>query len=109
MIGIFLGYSILQVLEFGFAAIVTAIKKCSDFLSKRIAESKDERPIATQSELDFQEEMDKDKKDFQNIEQKQDTIKRLGIDLEANVKLLTQEFMEMKRRMERYENFGQCH
>ena len=96
-------------MEFGFAAIVTAITKCQDFLSKRVAESKDEHPISTQSEDDIQEEMDINKENFQNIEQNQETIRGPGIDLEEKVKVLTQEFMEMKRRMERYENFGRCH
>ena len=50
-----------------------------------------------------------DQENFQNIEQNQETIRGPGMDLEEKVKVLTQEFMEMKRRMERYENFGRCH
>ena len=96
-------------MEFGFAAIVTAITKCQDFLSKRVAESKDEHPITTQSEDDFQDEMEIDKENFQNIEQNQETIRGPGIDLEEKVKVLTQEFMELRRRMEIYENVGRCH
>ena len=53
--------------------------------------------------------MENDKKDSQNIELEQETIRTPGIDLEEKVKLIKQELMEMKSRMARFEMVSQGH
>ena len=79
------------------------MNKCHNYLSKRIADSTNEHRITTQLENDFQDGIENDKTDLKNIEVKQDTMRRNGIDLEERVNLITEEFVEMKTRMAIYE------
>ena len=52
-IGIFLGYSILQLLEYGVTTVVAQITKFLDFKSERFADTEYERPLTSQSNNDL--------------------------------------------------------
>ena len=96
-------------MEFGFAAIVTFLKTCPNFLAKKISQSKNEDPITTKSENDFQDGMENDKKDLQDNGLEQKTVHGTVVDLVKKVKLIRQELVELKRRVAVYENLDQYH
>ena len=54
VIGIFLGYSILQLLEYGVSGIMSHIITFQDFLARRIVCLKDERKLTSQKNHGFQ-------------------------------------------------------
>ena len=79
------------------------MKKCYDYLSKRIYDSKHEHPSTIQSDNDIQDEIENDRKYLQNIELEQEIMRRTGIELKEKFEIITQEFVEMKRKMAVYE------
>ena len=98
LIGIFLGYSILQLLEFGVAIINIPIKRVHDYLRDRTED--------LEQEMQFQsQQTDDDQAEAVNLEEYHQEIKldrnRTGsdvADLANEIKVLVQDMAEMKIR-----------
>ena len=79
-IGMFLGYSLLQLLEYCVAVIMTQMERFHEFLSKKIADRKGEMD-------NNQDTVHNDQKDSHVIELDQEAI-RTGIDWEEKFKIM---------------------
>ena len=99
-IGIFLGYSILQLLEYGVTTVVAQITKFLDFKSERLADREYERPLTSISNNDSQDYGESDRNDYHIIELNQKPMPRAGIDWEERFKAMEQETREMKKEWE---------
>ena len=99
-IGIFLGYSILQLLEYGVTTVVAQITKFLDFKSERFADTEYERPVTSKSNNDSQDYGECDRNDYHIIELNQKPMPRAGIDWEERFKAMEQETREMKKEWE---------
>ena len=100
VVGIFLGYSLLQVLEYGVAAIVTPMIKCHDNLSKRFSNSNRELQSASPSSDDSQDKLENYENNCGIIELESKTIPGTCIDCEQKFKVIEQEMREMKNELE---------
>ena len=105
-IGIFLGYSILQLLECGVAAIITPMEKLQDFLSRKIANSKRGEHVSQQENMDSQNEFVIDENDSNVIETDLEPVVENYIDNESKFRAIDEQIREMKARIERYEKQG---
>ena len=99
-IGIFLGYSILQLSEYGVTTVVAQITKFLDFKSERFADTEYERPLTSKSDNDSQDYGECDRNDYHIIELNQKPMPRAGIDWEERFKAMEQETREMKKEWE---------
>ena len=99
-IGIFLGYSILQLLEYGVTTVVAQITKFLDFKSERVADREYERLLTSKSNNDSQDYGESDRNDYHIIELNQKPMKGAGIDWEERMKAMEQETREMKKEWE---------
>ena len=99
-IGIFLGYSILQLLEYGVTTVVAQITKFLDFKSKRVVDREFYRPLSSKSNNDSQDYGECDRNDYHIIELNQKPMPKAGIDWEERFKAMEQETREMKKEWE---------
>ena len=99
-IGIFLGYSILKLLEYGVAVIIIAIKRFHDSLPSRVADSKQERQVGPQQNDDFQVESANETYRLAEIRLEQVRMGNRFANLGEEMKVIKQEVMEMKARMD---------
>ena len=99
-IGIFLGYSILQLLEYGVTTVVAQIRKFLDFKSERVVDREYERPLLSKSNNDSQDYGECDRNDYHIIELNQKPMPRAGIDWEERFKAMEQETREIKKEWE---------
>ena len=99
-IGIFLGYSILQLLEYGVTTVVAQITKFLDFKNERFADTEYERPLTSKSDNDSQDYGECDRNDYHIIELNQKPMPRAGIDWEERFKAMEQETREIKKEWE---------
>ena len=99
-IGIFLGYSILQLLEYGVTTVVAQITKFLDFKSERVADREYERLLTSKSNNDSQDYGESDRNDYHIIQLNQKPMPRAGIDWEERFKAMEQETREMKKEWE---------
>ena len=102
-IGIFLGYSILQLLEYGVAAIITPMEKFQDFLSRKIVNSKCEEHVTLQENMDSQNEFVSDDNDSHVIETDLEPVVKNYTDYESKFRAIDELIREMGARIERYE------
>ena len=120
----FLGYSILQLLEYGIAAIITPTKRCYTYLRSRIAGLDQERQAETHQNCDSQAELVDGTYHCQEIDLDQKGVAKNWAHLEADIKMfklamkeeikvmkqamkeesqsIKQETADMKERMEKY-------
>ena len=99
-IGIFLGYSILQLLEYGVTTVVAQITKFLDLKSERVADREYERLLTSKSNNDSQDYGESDRNDYHIIELNQKPMPRAGIDWEERFKAMEQETSEIKKEWE---------
>ena len=83
----FLGYSILQLLEYGIATIITPIKKCYTYLRSRIAGLEQERQAETHQNCDSQAEVVDGTYHCQEIDLDQKGVAKNWAHLEADIKM----------------------
>ena len=102
-IGIFLGYSILQLLEYGVAAIITPMEIFQEFLSRKIASSKRQEHVILQENMDSQNAFFSDDKDSEVIETDLEPVVKNCTDYESKFRAIDEQIREMKARIERYE------
>ena len=93
----FLGYSILQLLEYLATAVVTRLEKFHEVLSKQTADCKHERNSKSQSKDKTQDTVSFEKNDCHGIELDQKALRRICIDWEEKFKVIEQEMKEMKK------------
>ena len=120
----FLGYSILQLLEYGIVGIITPIKRFYSYLRSRIANLEQERQAETHQNCDSRaevvngtyhcQEIDLDQKGVaKNWAHLEEGIKMLKLAMKEEIKVIKlaikeesesikQETAEMKERMEKY-------
>ena len=91
-----LGYSLLQLLEYCVAVIMTQIERFHEFLSRNIADRKGATHSRLQSMDNNQDTAHNDKKDSHVIELDQEAI-RIGIDWEEKFKIMEQEMRQIKK------------
>ena len=96
----FLGYSLLQVFDYGIAAIVKPIRKCYYNLTKLITRSEHEFQFTSQSNNDSQDKFKNYVKDFEAIEREKKPIPRLDVYWEGKFKGMEQEMRRMKKELE---------
>ena len=99
-IGIFLGYSILQLLEYGVTTVVAQITKFLDLKSERVADREYERLLTYKSNNDSQDYGECGRNDYHIIELNKKPMTRAGIDWEERFKAMEQETREMKKEWE---------
>ena len=102
-IGIFLGYSILQLLEYGVAAIITPMEIFQEFLSRKIANSKREVHVTLRENMDSQDAIVSDDNDSHVIETDLEPVVKNYTDYESKFRARDEQIREMKARIERYE------
>ena len=95
----FLGYSILQLLEYLITAVVTRLEKFHEVLSTQTADWKHERNFTSQSKDETQDTVLNDKNDFHVIKLGQKALRRTCIDWEEKFKVIEQEMKEMKKEL----------
>ena len=83
----FLGYSILQLLEYGIAAIITPTKRCYTYLRSRIAGLDQERQAETHQNCDSQAELVDGTYHCQEIDLDQKGVAKNWAHLEADIKM----------------------
>ena len=105
-IGIFLGYSILQLLEYGVAAIITPMEIFQEFISRKIANSKREKHGTLQENMYSQNDFVSDDKDSQVIETDLKPVVKKYTDYESKFRAIDKQIKEMMARIEGYENQG---
>ena len=100
----FLGYSILQLLEYGIAAIITPIKRCYTYLRSRIAGLEQERQAETHQNCDSQAEVVDGTYHCQEIDLDQKDVTKNWAHLEADIKMfklaMKEEIKAIKQAME---------
>ena len=112
LIGMFLGYSILQLLEYGVAVMTAPIKRFYDYLHGRIDQ---ERQAVSHRNGDTQDdvvnityhhkEINLDEKGMaRNSADLKQEIKAIKQAMEGEVKVMKQEMVELNEKMERYAN-----
>ena len=113
LIGIFLGYSILQLLEYGVAAIITPIKRFYDYLRSGIAGLEQDRQVETRHNNDFQAEGVNTAHDNPQIRLEQEVMTKNWDHLDEEIKIIKlamieqnkaikREMAEIKERMDSY-------
>ena len=93
----FLGYSILQLLEYLVTAVVTRLEKFHEVLSKQTADCKQERNSTSQAKDKTQDTISNEKNDCRGIELDQQALRRICIDWEEKFKVIEQDTKEMKK------------
>ena len=105
-IGIFLGYSILQLLEYGVAVIIIPMEIFQEFLLRKITHSKREEQVTLQENMDIQNEFASDGNDSQIIETDLDPVVKNYIDYDGKFQAIQKQIKEIKARIGRYEKQG---
>ena len=103
LIGIFLGFSILQLSEYGIAAIITPMKILKNALCGRMEGPNYKMKSVLQEKEHSRIEVTNATKDFQNIELQQEKIGGNCKYLEEKIEAMSQEIGAMKIRIDRYE------
>ena len=88
-------------LEYGVAVIITPMKRFHNYLRSRIADSQQERQVDPQQKDDLQAESENEANKWPEIRSFEQT--RMGknvADLGKEIKVIKQEVMELKARME---------
>ena len=100
----FLGYSILQLLECGIAAIIAPMVRFKDFLFGWIAYLKQGRPSTSQGDKNHQGEAANDNNQCQEKELEWETRGRPCRDWEAKNTMLEQDIKQIKTKLEILDN-----
>ena len=101
MLGIFLGYSILQLLEYGLAAIILSIKRFHDILPTRTADSQQETQVCPPQKVHSQAQLDNEIDRLPEIRFEQVRMgKHCCADFGEDMNVIKQEMKEMKARMD---------
>ena len=101
LIGIFLGYSILQLLEYGISGIMSQMVTFQDFLNRRPAGLKHERHFTSQENDGCQADEEGMKKDCLVIDMAEETTGQKFNDYDERLKAIEKGMEEMKTKMER--------
>ena len=100
-LGIFLGYSILQLLEYVVTVTIIPMKRFLDSLPSRIADSEQERQLVPHEKDDFQAESANEIDTLSEISLfEQANMGKSVADLGEEIKVIKQEAIEMKARMD---------
>ena len=100
--GMFLGYSVLQFLEYWVATLSAPLKSFQNLLSKKFFDLKHGRQIATQRHAEVKNETDQ----CQVIELDKESLAQKCNDCEEHLKVMEQQIKEVKTRIEIYEKQG---
>ena len=103
LIGFFLCYSLLQLLECGVSGIMSQMVKFEDFLNRRPAGLKHERQLTSQENDGCQADEEGMKKDCLIIDMADETTGQKCNDYDERLKTIENVMEEMKTTMERYE------
>ena len=103
LIGIFLGFSILQLSEYGIAAIITPVKILKNTFCGRIEGPNHKMKSVLQEKEHSRVEVANATKDFQIIDLQQDKMGGNRNYLEEKIEAMRQEIGAMKSRIDRYE------
>ena len=99
-IGIFLGYSILQVLEYGVSGIISQTVMFQDFLARRNDNLTHESHLKTPEKDGSQIEDRSVENDIQLIDLVEETMQKTRIECEEKIKAIEREIREIKMKME---------
>ena len=103
LVGMFLGYSLLQVLGYWVATLSTPLESLQNHLSKKFLDLKHGRQIASQAHVEVKNETDQ----CQVIELERESLAQKCTDCEEHLKVMEQQIKEVKARIEIYEKHGQ--
>ena len=103
LIGIFLGFSILQLSEYGIAAIITPMKILKNAFCGRMDGPNHKMKSVLQKKEHSRIEVTNATRDFQNIELQPEQIGGNRTYLEEKIEAMRREMGEMKSRLDRYE------
>ena len=103
LIGIFLGFSILQLSEYGIAAIITPMKILKNALCGRMDGPNHKMKSVLQEKEHSRIEVTNCNRDFQNIELQPGQMGGNRTCLEEKIEAMRREMVDMKRRLDRYE------
>ena len=99
-LGIFLGYSILQLLEYGVRCIISQTVSFQDFLARRIADLKHVMRSTSQENDSSQVEEGNVQNDSQIIEISQEPTGKNCNDCDGRIQALEEEVREIRTKME---------
>lgn len=102
LLGMFLGYSVFQLLGFGVAAISAPLESFQAALFKKIANLKRGGEIASQEQVKIENNTD----DNLVTELNRESMVRKGTDCEPNLEIMEQQIREIKIRIEGCEAQG---
>ena len=103
LIGIFLGFSILQLSEYGIAAIITPMKILKNALCGRMEGPNHNAKSVLQKTDHSWIEVTNATRDFQHIELQQDKMEKNCTYLKEKIEAMRQEIGVMKTKIDRYE------
>ena len=103
LIGIFLGFSILQLSDYGIAAIIAPIKRLKRSLSGRIDDSNKKTKSILLQTNNSQPEVANDARYYQVFDLNQPISGKNSTGLEEAYKTIKQEMREMKTKIDKYE------
>ena len=103
LIGIFLGFSILQLSEYGIAAIITQMKILKNALCGRMDGPNHKIKSVLQEKEHSGIEVTNATRHFQNIESQPEQMGGNRTYLEEKIEAMRREMGEMKSRLDRYE------
>ena len=98
----FLGFSILQLLEYGVFAIRAPLAAFQDVLSQKIADSRNGAHVTALGHAGIENDTD----NGQVVDLDREIMARNCTTCEENFKVMEQQFREIKTRMEKYEMQG---
>ena len=94
----FLGFSILQLLEYGIAVIITPVNRLHDYLCCRNSDLGPATRFGRQGYNDFQKEVENGEDDLEEIELDDEKMKDNCADFAEEIEQMRQEMREMKKK-----------